>query len=105
MNRIIKNLIFIAVILALLILGQQPYFQEKGKVVYGEAAKRVNIYWQKGEEFFKTKILWRITGEVEKRKEIAGEEIKKETEKTAENIFQKIKNYILGIFKSFGFGK
>ena len=103
MNRIIKNLIFIAVILALIILGQQPYFQERGKVVYGvvygEAAKWVNIYWQKGEEFFKTKILWRITGEVEKRKEIAGEEIKKETEKAAENIFQKIKNYIFGLFR------
>lgn len=98
MNRILKNLIFIAVILVLLILGQQPYFQERGRVVYEEAAKQVNIYWQKGEEFFKTKILWRITGEVEKRKEIAGEEIKKETEKVTENIFQKIKNYILNLF-------
>ncbi len=101
MSRIFKNIIIILIILAIftiLILGQQPYFEKWGKGMYGKLETRGKALWQNIVEYWNKQILHKVTTEIEKRQNIAKQEIKKETKEVTQTIWQKIKNYILGFF-------
>jgi len=49
--------------------------------------------------YLERNILKRVTSEIEKRQNIAKQEIKKQTKEAGQNIWEKIKNYFWGIFR------
>ncbi len=105
------NIIFIIVILLVIFLSQQSFFQEKGGYVrlkltdfWEDLKPKTEVFFDNTKTFFQEQVLERITGEVEKRKEIVKEEFGKEKEKVEEkiekkeeeikeSIWQKIKNF------------
>ncbi len=106
------NIIFVIVILAVIFLAQQSFFQEKG----GYAGLKLTNFWKDGlkpktgvffnnvKVFFQEQVVARITGEVEKRKEIVKEEFEKRKEEVEEEIKEKeeeIKESIWQKIKSF----
>lgn len=99
MSKILKNILFIIIILTILILSQQSYFEGWGRNIYQKVEKWGEILWQKCKEFWNKHILHRVTTEIEKRQEIAKEELKKETKEISLTAWQKIKNYISGLFR------
>ncbi|MBU4479861.1 hypothetical protein KKG48_00245 [Patescibacteria group bacterium] len=100
MIRILKGFIFIIIILVILVLGQQPYFRKIGQNVYQKIEGQGRILWQKGEDFLNKNILHRVTSEIEKREQIAKEEIKEQTKEATQTIWQRVKNYISGLFSN-----
>ncbi len=106
------NIIFIIVILVVIFLSQQSFFQEKGGYVPLKLADfwkkdlkpKTEVFFDNTKTFFQEQVLARITGEVEKRKEIVKEEFGKEKEKIEEEIEKKeeeIKESIWQKIKSF----
>lgn len=98
MSRILRNIVFIIIILAILILSRQPYFERLGKDLYRKVEGWGKTLWQKVVEYWNKNILHKVTTEIEKRQNIAKQEIKKETKEVTQTIWQKLKNYILGLF-------
>jgi len=94
----LKYIILIILIFAILILGQQTYFKNIGRDLYKKFEGWGKILWQKCENFWNKNILHKVTSEIEKRQDIAKQEIKKETKEAGQNIWDKIKNYFWGIF-------
>lgn len=94
----LKNIIIILIILAILILGQQVYFKNLGKEAYQKATGWGKTIWQKCESYWNKNILHRVTSEIDKRQNIAKQEIKKETKEVGQNIWEKVKNYFIGLF-------
>lgn len=95
----LKNIILIILILVIVFLSQEPFFQAAGKdIIYGKVGNTVGVYYLKAEDFVKKEVISRIKGEVEKRENIAKEEIGKETEKISGNVLQRIKDYFLSLF-------
>jgi len=99
MNGFIRSIIFIVIIIVVLILSQQPYFAGWGRGVYLKIEMQGKALWQKAMEYWNKYVLRRVTTEIEKREEIAKEEIKGQVEKTSQTLWQKIKDYILGLLK------
>jgi len=106
------NIIFVIVILAVIFLAQQPFFQEKGGYAYlkltdfwkGDLKLKTGVFFNNVKVFFQEQIVARIAGEAEKRKEIIKEEFEKEKEKVEEKIEEKeeeIKESIWQKFKNF----
>lgn len=93
----IRNIIIILIIFAILILSQQSYFGGLGKELYKKIEEWGKVSWQKCENFWNKHILHRVTSEIEKRQNIAKQEIKNETKEISQNIWEKIKNYFSGV--------
>lgn len=87
--QIVRNIVIIAVIVFIIFLGQQPYFQEQGKFWLQKVNAYIGPYWQK----------W-VSGEVDKRKEIITQEIEKEKEKISQSIWQQIKKFLAEKFSN-----
>jgi len=95
----LRNIVIIIIILVILVLSQQAFFQKIGKDYCGEIEEWGRAIWQKCEDFWNKNISHRVTSEIEKRENIAKEEINEQTEKAAQNVFEKIKTYISGLFR------
>lgn len=93
-----RNIIIVLIILAILYFGQQPYFEKIGRGIYEKIKSWVSIIWQKCYAFFQKHLFSKVTSEIEKREEIAKQEIKEQTREVGQNIWEKIKNYIWGFF-------
>lgn len=98
MIGIIKYVIFILIILAIVFLSQQAYFQEKGKIIYGKAAEWGSVIKKQCQDFFQKNIFSRISSEIEKRQQIAKQELENQSKEVRGNLWQGIKNYFLGLF-------
>lgn len=94
-----KNILIIVVILAIVFLSQQAYFRPIIKNLYQQG----NKYLIEAQNWFKTNIYSKVSGEVEKRGEEAKKEINKEKNNILQNIWGKLKNYFAEKFsKTFG---
>ncbi len=102
--KTIHNIICIVIILVIVFCARQPFFQEKGQNISGEISNwwqsfepEVEDSFQKVKVFFQTKILARIMGEAEKRKEIVEGELQEKAEQMQEDIkeslWERTKNY------------
>lgn len=98
MIGIVKYVIFILIILAIVFLSQQPYFQEKGKNIYQKAAEWGSAVKNWCQDFFQKNIFSRISSEIEKRQKIAKEELENQSKQAGENLWQRIENYFLSLF-------
>lgn len=94
----IKNIVIIIVLLAVVFLSQQPYFNEAGKKLYFQTEAQVKDYWEKAGDWFRSNIYPRVSGEVEQKSAIVQEEITKQKNNFVQNIWENIKNYFANIF-------
>ena len=94
----VKNIVIIVIILTVVFLSQQPYFREYGKNLYSQIKPRVEAYWSKTTDWFKNNVYSRVSGEVESKSKIIQQEINKQKNNIAQNIWDKIKNYFSNIF-------
>ena len=94
----ITNIVIIIALVAVVFLSQQPYFEEAGKGLYFQADAQVRVYWEKASDWFKNNIYPRVSGEVEQKSAVIQEEITKQKNNIAQNIWGNIKNYFANIF-------
>lgn len=99
---IIKYIVIIIVILVIVFLSQQPNLKEFGKNLFSfsQEYNKTEGYWAKGANWVKDNIFSKIGGEVQKRGDMAKEELTSQKEKVSESIGEKIKNYFSGIVDS-----
>jgi predicted PurR-regulated permease PerM len=100
MNNVTKNIIFLIIILAILVLSQQPYFEKWGREIYRKIDNWVTTIWQYCQGYWNKNILHRVSSEIEKRQNIAKQELKDETKQVTQNIWEKIRDYVAGIFNN-----
>ncbi|OGZ70185.1 MAG: hypothetical protein A2904_02405 [Candidatus Staskawiczbacteria bacterium RIFCSPLOWO2_01_FULL_33_9] len=86
----VKNIVIIIMLLIVVFLSQQPYFNEVGKKLYSQGEVQVKMYWEG--------IYPRVSGEVEQKGAIIQQEINKQKDNISQNIWQNIKNYFGNIF-------
>ncbi|MEK7562527.1 MAG: hypothetical protein AAB509_02525 [Patescibacteria group bacterium] len=86
-REFIKYIAIIIIILVIVFLSQQPYFRGYGKDIYGKV-----------DSWVRTNVYSKVSGEVEKRGEAIKEEVNKEKNAVAQNIWDKIKNYLASVF-------
>lgn len=91
----IKNIIIILIILAVLFLSQQSYF---GNNIYKKIEGWGKALWQSCKDFWNRNISDRIASEIEKRQRIAEEELREGTNEIGQNIWEKTKDYFVGLF-------
>ena len=84
-KEIIKNIVIIIVLLTVVFLSQQPYFNEIGKKFYFQAEARVKVYWNS--------IYPKVRGEVEQKSAVIKQEIDQQKNNIMQNTWEKIKNY------------
>lgn len=99
-NGFIKNIVIIAVLLIVVFLSQQPYFNEIGKKLYFQAETQVKTYWTKSADWLKNNVYPRINREVEQKGAAIQEEINKQKDNIVQNIWEKTKNYFANIFSN-----
>lgn len=92
----LKYIILIALIFAILILGQQAYFQTLGVNTYQKIIEWGSPIWQKCQDYWNKNILHKVTSEIEKRQNIAKQVIKEQAMEVTQTVWQKIKNYVSG---------
>jgi len=83
----IKNIIIVIAILSVVFLSQQPYFRQTGERLYSQAETQV-----------KNNLYPMVSGEVEQKSAFIQEEIAKQKNNFAQNVWGDIKNYFAGIF-------
>ena len=96
----LKYILIIAFIFLILILGQQVYFKNLGKEYLDKIQAWGNAQWQKAQDYWDKHILNKVTDEVEKRQNIAKEEIKGQAKQVTQTVWEKVKGYVTGIFNS-----
>lgn len=94
----IKNIVIVIVILLVVFFSQQPYFEDAGKKLYVQAEVQVGVYSTKIADWFSDNVYPRVSGEVEQKTAIVQEEITKQKDNFAQNIWGNIKNYFANIF-------
>jgi len=90
LKKITTNSLIIVAIIGLAFMSQQAYFKPIGSNLYQQGSR----YLIEAQNWFKTNIYPKLSGEVEKRGEEVKKEIDKQKNNIAENIWQKIKNYL-----------
>lgn len=96
----LKYIVILLLIFAIIVLGQQAYFQGIGKLAYQKITGWGSAVWQTCKTLFEKHILGKVTSEIEKRQDIVKQEIKDQTKEVGQDIWSKIKNYFGGIFNS-----
>ena len=99
---IIIYVVIIIVILAVVFFSQQPSLKEFGKNLFSlsQGYNKTGEYMANGSNWVKDNILSKIGGEVQKRGDMAKEELTDQKEKVSESIGEKIKNYFSGVVDS-----
>ena len=98
MKNMIKNIVIIIVLLAVVFLSQQLYFEEVGKKLYSQVEAQVNIYWIKIADWFGSNVYTRVSGEVEEKSAVVQKEITKQKDNIVQNVWEKTKTYFASIF-------
>jgi len=100
----IKYIVIIIVILVIVFLSQLSYFKESGGNFFYRTGNGYDdtsdSFWAKGSNWVQDNIFSKIGGEVQKRGDMAKEELNAQKEKVSESIGEKIKNYFSGIVDS-----
>jgi hypothetical protein len=97
----IKYIIFIILVFLVLVLGQQPFFEKIGRDIWQKVEGWAMNAWNQCVNFWNKHIFKTVTTEIEKRQKIAKDEIKGQAKEVTSNIWQKTKDYFIGIFNSF----
>lgn len=98
---IIKNILIMAVILAVVYISQNSGFAGlEQNVLSGSLQGLGSEYWAKGSSWVRDELFPKIGGEVQKRGDMAKEGIDEQKEKATESIGENIKNYFSGIVDS-----
>ncbi|MBI2050116.1 MAG: hypothetical protein HYT35_01515 [Candidatus Staskawiczbacteria bacterium] len=88
----IQNIAVIVILLITVFLSQQPYFSEFGRA-----------YWVKATDWFENNVYQKISGEVEQKSVFVQQEVEKQKNNVAQNIWERFKNYFAEKFsKTFG---
>lgn len=95
---LIKNIVIVIVLLAMVSLSQQAYFNGVGKKFYFQAEVQTKIYWTKIADWFKNNVYTKVSGEVEQKSAVVQEEITKQKDNVVKNVWENIKNYFANIF-------
>jgi len=83
MVKILTSILFIILILLVLILAYQLYFEKWCRTLYGKAAD----YWDKH-------FIHKATTKIEEKQNLAKQKIKQETKEAGLNVWERIKSYI-----------
>lgn len=86
----VRNIVIIIILLIVVFLSQQTYFNKIGRNLYFQAQTQIKTYW--------ANIYPGASGEVEKKSAVLQQEINKQKNNIAQNIWNKIKNYFADIF-------
>ncbi|MFA5878041.1 MAG: hypothetical protein WC845_01615 [Candidatus Staskawiczbacteria bacterium] len=104
MRQLVTGVILIVVIIIVAVLSQQPYFETQGNGLYKKVELRGQALWQAGENYWNNNIVHRATTEIEKRQDIAKDELKAGTKQISKNAWEKMKDYfsdlLSGLFVS-----
>lgn len=100
MFGVLKYIIFIILVFLFLVLGQQPYFEKIGKDMWQSISGWGIGIWNQIVNYWNKHIFKSVTSEIEKRQNIAKDEIKGQAKEITLSIWQKTKNYFVGIFNS-----
>jgi len=95
-----KYIFIVIVILIVVFLSQLPYFKGEGNTFVFQGASTPQDYLTKGSNWVKDSLYPKLSGEVEKRKDIIKNEINSEKEKVSQTFGEKIKNYFSGVADS-----
>ncbi len=97
----IQYIVIIIIILVIVFLSQQPYFRGIGKNIYNQAEAQIGSYWSKANNWVRVNVYPRVSSEAQKRGEAIKEEVNKEKNAIAQNIWEKIKKYFSEQFSKF----
>lgn len=90
----VKHVIIIAVILTVVFLSQQPYFEKIGSNLYSKTAEKTGPYWEKTSNLFKASIYPKASGEAVERGGALKEEVEKQKNNAAKSVWGRVKNYL-----------
>lgn len=97
----IINIVVIAVILMVVFASQQPRFKQVGKNVSSRVMAKVDVYWQKGNDWFNHTVYPKINSELEKRGVELKEGVNNQKNNFLQNAWESIKNYFAKNFSKF----
>jgi predicted PurR-regulated permease PerM len=99
-KNIILNVVIILVILAVVFLSQQSRFMKFGKDWFQKADAYINFLWQKADNWVWQNAYPKAAQEAQKRGEAVQQAAQQQKDAAAQNIFDKIKNYLAEKFSS-----
>jgi len=97
-RTIVTNILILVVLLVIIFLSQQPYFNTIGKQFYSKIQINTKIYWTNIKDWLENNVYPRVSGEVESKSGIIQQEINKQKNNIAQNIWLNIKNYFADVF-------
>ncbi len=97
----VKNIVMVAVLLAVVFLSQSPSFRPIAQNFYNQANQSIGPYVQNGQHWFSANVYPRVSAEAQKRGEEASREIATQKNNAAQNIWDTIKNYFAEKFSKF----
>lgn len=95
-----KNIIIVILLLVLIYLGQQGYFGNIGASVYSKVYGYIISGYDQCRSFIQSHFFTKVTSEIEKRQNIAKEEIKDKTKEVTKSVWDKTKDYVSNFFGS-----
>ncbi|MSU54466.1 MAG: hypothetical protein EXS48_01310 [Candidatus Staskawiczbacteria bacterium] len=100
---LIKNVIFVAVLLVVVFLSQQEQFKLVDHYVYKNAMSQINNYWVKTENWIKNIVMPKASREVSVIETSVTQEISRQKDNVVQNLWENFKNYFAEKFsKTFG---
>jgi len=96
----IKYFVIIIVILTIVFISQQSYFEDFGEDWGINTSGLVSGYWAKGSSWVAEHVYPKAVEEIENRGEVVKKELEEKKEFASEKISEKIKNYFSGIVDS-----
>lgn len=94
----LKNIVIIIILVALVFFSQQPNFRKYGEEIYSKVKPQITAFWTKVTDWFENTIYSRVSGEVEQKSKVVGEEINKQKNNIVQNIWERTKTYFANIF-------
>ena len=91
-------LVIIIILLTVVFLSQQLYFNEVVKKLYFQAETQTKVYWTKATDWFNNNVYPMVSREVEQKSTFIQQEINKQKNNVVQNIWEKTKNYFKDIF-------
>lgn len=89
-----KNIIIVAIILAVVFMSQRSDFRQFGEKLYSQAAEQINNYTPKLSSWFMANVYPKVGGGAERGKEVIEKEFIGQKDNAAKNIWEKFKNYL-----------
>lgn len=93
-----RELVIILIIIAIVVLSQQPFFALYGQQIYYKIKGVGELAWKKAYDAFQKYIMGKVSSEIDKRQEIIKDELKDQTKAVGQNIWERIKGYFVGMY-------